>query len=82
MKIKIGHGTFGGIYEDLEKVKACNFCTYFKGYGLHACSGFCNKLNKELEGGYIGMYSKVAKDCAAFEVIPKLLEENNLYHEN
>lgn len=77
MKIKIGHGTLGDIYEDLEKVKACNFCTHFKGRGLHACSGFCSKLNKELTGGYVGGYSKVAKDCTDFEVRPELLEENN-----
>ena len=77
MKIKIGHGTRGDIYEDLEKVKACNFCIHFKGYGLHACSGFCRKLNKELTGGYTGGYSKAAKDCTVFEVRPELLEENN-----
>lgn len=75
MKIKIGHSTLGDIYEDLEKVKAYNFCIYFKGYGLHACSGFCNKLNKELTD--TGGYSKVAKDCTVFEVRPELLEENN-----
>lgn len=40
MQIKIGHGTFGDVYEDIEKVKACNYCIHFKGYGLHACSGF------------------------------------------
>ena len=78
MKIKIGHGTLGDIYEDLEKVKACNFCIHFKGYGLHACSGFCYKLNKELAGGYTGGYSKVAKDCTVFEVRPDLLEGNNI----
>lgn len=78
MKIKIGHSTLGDIYEDLKKVKACNFCIHFKGYGLHACTGFCNKLNKELTGGYIGGYSKVAKDCTVFEVRPDLLEGNHI----
>ena len=78
MKIRIGHGTNGYIFADLEKVKACNYCIHFKGYGLHACSGFCSKLNKELTGGYVGEYSKAAKDCTAFEVRPELLEENNI----
>lgn len=74
MKIKIGFGTLGDIYEDLEKVKACNFCMHFEGYGLHGFSGFCNKLNKKLS--YCD-YPKIAKDCTAFEVRPELLEENN-----
>ena len=34
-KIRVGFGTNGDIYEDLEKCKACNFCTHFMGYGLH-----------------------------------------------
>lgn len=74
MRIRIGFGTEGDIYEDLEKVKACNFCTYFRGYGLHACSGHCFKFNKDIEGGYIGNYSKVAKTCTDFDAIPNLIE--------
>ena len=73
MKIKIGHCTLGDIYNDLEKVKACNFCIHFEGYGLHGFSGFCHELNKKLSD----RYSKIAKDCTAFEVRPELLEENN-----
>lgn len=79
MRIKIGHGTNGNIYEDLEKVKACNFCIYFKGYGLHAHSGHCSKFNKNIEGGYIGNYTKMAKECNAFNVKRELIEENNPY---
>ena len=74
MRIKIGHGTNGDIYADLDKVKACNFCTHFKGYGLHAFTGHCFKLNKDIDGGYIGNYSKVAKECNYFNVKPELLE--------
>ena len=77
MKIRVGLGTNGYIFEELEKVKACNFCIHFVGYGLHAFNGFCHKLNKEIKGGYIGMYSKIARDCNNFEVRPELLEENN-----
>lgn len=75
MRIKVGHGTNGDIYTDLEKVKACNFCTHFKGYGLHACTGHCFKLNKNIDGGYIGNYSKVAKECNYFNVKLELLED-------
>ena len=75
MRIRIGNGTNGYIFEDLEKVKACNYCKHFKGYGLHACSGYCFKLNKDIEGGYIGNYSKVAKKCVDFEVKAELLEK-------
>ena len=79
MRIKVGHGTNGDIYADLEKVKACNFCIYFKGYGLHAHSGHCFKLDKDIEGGYISMYSKTARECSNFEVRPELTEDNNPY---
>lgn len=58
---------------DYNEAKACNFCINFKGYGLHAVAGHCFKLNKDIEGGYIGNYHKVAKDCDFFECIPKLL---------
>ena len=74
MKIKIGHGTNGDIYADLEKVKACNFCIHFKGYGLHAPIGHCSKFNKSIEGGYIGNYTKMAKECKAFDVKPELIK--------
>ena len=76
MRIKIGHGTSGYIFEDLEKAKACNFCKHFKGYGLHSCEGHCSKLNKDISGGYIGNYNKVANECGDFEVREELLEEN------
>jgi len=72
---KIGNGTNGYIFEDLEKVKACNFCTHFKVYGLHGCDGHCSKLNKDISGGYIGNYYKVANECGDFEVSEELLEE-------
>ena len=62
MKIKVGSGTNGNIYADLEKVKACNICIYFNGYGFHACTGHCFKLNKDINGGYTGNYNKVVKD--------------------
>lgn len=81
MKIKIGHGTNGDIYADLEQVKACNFCIHFKGYGLHAPSGHCFKLNKDIEGGYVGIYSKTARECNNFEVRLELTEGNNPYKE-
>lgn len=77
MRIKVGHGTTcGDIYVDLEKVKACNFCTHFKGYGLHAHSGHCFKFDKDIEGGYIGAYSEIARECSDFEVRSELIEKN------
>ena len=79
MRIKIGFGTSGDIYEDVEKVKAYNFCIHFKCYGLHGFSGFCDKLNKEITGGYIGRYSEAAQNCTTFEVRHELIEENNPY---
>ena len=80
MKIRVGFGTNGDIYADLEKVKACNFCTHFRGYGLHACTGHCFKLDKDVDGGYIGNYSKVAQECDVFNVRLELIE-NNPYKE-
>lgn len=74
MKIRIGFSTNGDIYTDLEKVKACNFCTHFRGYGLHACAGHCFKFDKDINGGYTGNYSKVAQECNAFNVRPELIE--------
>lgn len=76
MRIRVGFGTNGDIYRDLDEVKACNFCTRFKGYGLHACSGHCFKLNKDIGGGYIGNYNKVAKECNDFDVKQELIENN------
>lgn len=76
MRIRIGLGTNGDIYVDLDKVKACNFCIYFRDYGLHACTGYCFKLNKDIDGGYIGNYNKVAKECNYFNVRPELIEKN------
>ncbi len=73
MKIRIGFSTNGNIYADLEKVKACNICTHFRGYGLHACIGHCLKLDKDIDGGYIGNYNKVAKKCNDFNVKPELI---------
>ena len=55
-----------------EKVKSCNYCIHFKGYGLHACSGHCFKFDKDITGGYIGGYSKTARECSDFEVRPEL----------
>ena len=75
MRIKVGIGTDGDIYADLDEVKACNFCTHFKGYGLHAHSGHCFKLDKDIEGGYVGNYIKTAKECDVFDVKRELIEE-------
>lgn len=74
IRIKIGNGTNGYIFEELEKVKACNYCIHFKNCGLHSCSGHCSKFDKDITGGYIGMYSKIARECSNFEVRPELLE--------
>lgn len=79
-KIKIGHylrdGKTGDIYEDYDKAKACNFCIHFKGYGLHGFAGRCFKFNKDITGGYVGNYSKVAQKCDSFECKPELLKED------
>ena len=48
MKIKIGIGSNGYIYEDIEKVKSCHYCNHFKGYGLHWFSGRCEINNTEI----------------------------------
>lgn len=80
MKIKVGIGTNGNIYKDLDE--ACNFCTHFKGYGLHALNGHCSIFNKDIDGGYIGNYTKVAKECNAFNVKRELIKENNSYEDN
>ena len=70
MKICIGHGTDGEILEDLEKAKACNFCTKFMGFGLHWISGRCKKDGKEL---FCLDYSEEARKCEDFDCDPKLL---------
>lgn len=75
MRIKVGIGTDGDIYSDLDEVKACNFCTHFRGYGLHAACGYCSMLDKDIYGGYVGSYAKMAKECYAFDVKPELIEK-------
>lgn len=74
MRIRVGIGTNGPIFEDLDKAKACNYCTYFKGYGLHAFGGHCSRHNKEIGGGYLGNYAKTAKECDCFNARSELLE--------
>lgn len=74
MKIIIGTSSKNGdILKDYDEAKACNFCIHFKGYGLHALAGRCFKYNKDITGGYVGNYSKVAKKCNSFECIPDKL---------
>lgn len=76
-QIKIGVSNIeGDIYGDYEEYKACNLCVHFRGIGLHACCGDCTLKNKTIEGGYIGNYKKVAKECDSFECIPELLKED------
>ena len=76
-KIKIGISSHtGDILEDFDKAKACNFCTHFVGYGLHAVAGYCNFHEKEIGNGYAGNYNKVAKDCKNFDCLPKFMVEN------
>ena len=70
VKICIGHGTDGEILEDLEKAKACNFCTKFMGFGLHWISGRCKKDGKEL---LYSEYQKAARECGSFECRPELI---------
>lgn len=69
MKIKIGIDSNGYIYEDIEKVKSCHYCTHFQGYGLHWFSGRCQINNTEI--GY-NDYSKTAKECNSFNVKEEL----------
>ena len=48
MKICIGIGNDGEILEDLEVAKSCNFCTKFRGLGLHYdVSGSCKETGEE-----------------------------------
>lgn len=72
MKICIGYGTGGEILEDLEKAKACNFCTKFMGFGLHWMSGKCKMTGEDIN---YQDYSKMAKECENFDCIPKLLRQ-------
>lgn len=65
MKIKIGIGPNGDIYEDVEKVKSCHYCIHFQGYGLHWFSGICKNNNKEISSLD---YSKKAKKCNCFNI--------------
>jgi hypothetical protein len=72
MKICIGHGTDGEILEDLEKAKACNYCTKFMGLGLHWISGRCKETGEEL---LYSEYQKAARDCENFECCPELIRK-------
>ena len=74
MKICIGHGTGGEIIEDLEKVKACNFCTRFRGIGAHWLTGQCMEDGKTL---FMTNYSKEAKGCDKFECKPNLIRSDD-----
>ena len=75
-KIKIGVSSLTGeILEDFDKAKACNFCSHFSGYGLHAFGGFCDYIKEDVLGGYTGMYNRMAKDCDGFECKSDLLVE-------
>ena len=46
-----------------NKIKACNFCKNFRGYGLHWVSGFCFLKGKEING----YYKHTAEKCNNFE---------------
>lgn len=71
MKIKIGISSKdGAILEDFDKAKSCQFCTHFKGYGLHAFAGGC--LLKNLEFEHM-KYGETAKECDSFDCRPELL---------
>ena len=72
MKIRIGIGPNGDIYEDVEKVKSCHYCIHFQGYGLHWFSGICEINNTEI-ASYD--YSKTAKKCNYFNVKEELKYE-------
>ena len=72
--INIGSSSLDGqIYKEYEEAKACNFCKHFQGYGLHWCAGKCILKDKEIEGGYVGGYSKAAKECDSFDCKLELL---------
>lgn len=75
MKIKIGIGSNGNIYEDVEKVKSCHYCIYFQGYGLHWFSGICEMNNTEIVSYN---YSKTAKECNCFTVKEELKYEEEI----
>lgn len=70
MKIKVGIGPNGDIYEDIEKAKSCHYCTHFLGYGLHWFSGICKVNNTEIASWD---YSKIAKQCNCFNVKEELI---------
>lgn len=70
MKIKIGIGSNGNIYEDVEKAKSCHYCTNFQGYGLHWFSGICKVNNTKIASWD---YSKTAKKCNCFNVREDLI---------
>jgi hypothetical protein len=70
MKICIGIGIDGEILEDLEVAKSCNFCTKFRGLGLHYVSGSCKETGEEL---LYSEYQKAARECGSFECRPELI---------
>lgn len=74
MKIKIGISSNGYIYEDVEKVKSCHYCSHFQGHGLHWFSGRCKINNTEI--AYYD-YSKTAKECNCFNVKEELKYEES-----
>lgn len=49
--------------------KGCHTCKNFQGYGAHAVCGFCKALEKEITGGYLGNYEKIAHECELFDLI-------------
>lgn len=77
MKIKIGIDSNGYIYEDIEKVKSCHYCTHFQGYGLHWFSGICKNKSKKIASWD---YSKTAKKCDCFNVKEELKYEEEIPH--
>lgn len=89
-KIKVGTSSlYGDILEDYDKARACNFCTHFCGYGLHACCGHCDYKGEDIEGGYcqtqglsgpcyVGNYRKVGKDCEGFDCREEFLVDEKL----
>ena len=51
-----------------NKIKACNFCKNFRGYGLHWVSGFCILKGEEING----YYKRTAEKCNNFENRPEV----------
>lgn len=77
-KIKVGTSSLNGdILKDYDEARACNFCTHFCGYGMHACCGHCDYKGEDIEGGYVGNYRKIGKDCEGFDCREKFLVEED-----